>query len=429
MSDPDHVDARVERLTQELAAARREAGEARAEAEAAVERIAQLEAISLAGITHLRLDDVLRDVLAAVVAAAQSDRAVLLLREEGTGDLVARAALGLDDAVRRGVRVPMGAGVSGRIAADRVARVFADLSEVEVYSPYLRETSRSMAAAPLVLEGEAIGVLHVTADEPGRFDEDDLRLLMAAADRAALAIGRAQVGERERAIAETLQRSLLPERLTATAGYELAARFVPGAGVEVGGDWYDAIPLPSGELAVVIGDVAGKGVRAAALMGALRAGLRAYAIEGGGPRETLARVDRLAQRSSHMATVLLLHADPDGGVRFASAGHLPPLAIDPAGRASFLPGGGSTPLLVFRDDVEEGTAALAPGSRLVLYTDGLVERRREPIDDSLSRLRDAADGWTGSLEGLCDHLLEAMAADDGAAHDDVALIALERRAS
>lgn len=416
----------VSRLRLELAAAREQLTAARAEALAAVQQIARLEAISLAGISHQRLEDVLREVLRAVTAAVGSDRAVLLLLEEQTGDLVARAAIGLDEAVRQGVRVPLGAGVSGRIAVDGLPRVIADLRDAGAYSAYLREGS--MAGVPLLLDGVVIGVLHVTSEALGRFGEDDLRLLVAAAERAALAIGRAQAVERERRVAETLQRSLLPDRLTATEGYELAARFVPGDEVEVGGDWYDAIPLPSGELAVVIGDVAGKGLRAATLMGALRHGLRAYAIEGGGPGETLARVDRLAQRSRHMATVLLLHADPAGGLRFVSAGHLPPLALDPDGRAALLTGGGSTPLMVYRQDVEPGTAAMTPGGRVVLYTDGLVERRDEPIDDSLARLLAAADGWTGSLEGLCDHLLTRMAPPRGAPHDDIALIALERRA-
>jgi sigma-B regulation protein RsbU (phosphoserine phosphatase) len=423
---PRDLEAEVSRLGRELATAREQLMAARAEALAAVQQIARLEAISFAGIAHLRLEDVLREVLRATAAAVGSDRAVLLLLEAETGELVARAAIGLDETVRQGVRVPLGKGISGRIAVDGRPRVIADLREADAHSAYLREGS--MAGVPLLLDGVVIGVLHVASEALDRFGEDDLRLLVAAAERAALAIGRAQALDRERRVAETLQRSLLPERLTATAGYELAARFVPGSEVGVGGDWYDAIPLPSGDLAVVIGDVAGKGLRAATLMGALRHGLRAYAIEGGGPGETLARVDQLAQRSRHMATVLLLHADSAGGLRFVRAGHLPPLALDPDGRATLLEGGGSTPLMVYRADVEPGTAELAPGGRVVLYTDGLVERRDEPIDASLARLLAAADGWSGSLDGLCDHLLERMAPPRGGPHDDVALIALERRA-
>jgi serine phosphatase RsbU (regulator of sigma subunit) len=272
-----------------------------------------------------------------------------------------------------------------------------------------------------------IGVLHVNSDEPNRFSEDDLGLLIPAAERAALAIGRARVVERERRIAETLQRSLLPSTLPVVGGISLEARYEPGAGIEVGGDWYDALPLPGGRLAVVIGDVAGKGLRAAALMGELRAGLRAYAIEGGGPMDTLAKLDRLAGRSAHMATLLLMQIEPSSGqLEFGSAGHLPPLLLGADGRAEFIPGGASAPLLAFHDDVPPGELALASGDRVVLYTDGLVERRTEVIDDSLERLRLAAEGFDGGLDLLCDHLMDSMRAPAGAPQDDIAMLALER---
>jgi serine phosphatase RsbU (regulator of sigma subunit) len=284
-----------------------------------------------------------------------------------------------------------------------------------------------MAGVPLRLDDEVIGVLHVSADELDRFGEEDLGLLVPAAERAALAIGRARVVERERRIAETLQRSLLPRTLPHVDGIELEARFTPGAGAEVGGDWYDALPLPGGRVAIVIGDVAGKGLRAAALMGELRAGLRAYAIEGGGPIETLARLDRLAGRSAHMATAVLMHVDPASGrAVFGSAGHLPPLLVGADGHARFLEGGASAPLLAFHDDVSEGEAVLAPGDRVVLYTDGLVERRTEVIDDSLERLRRAAEGFEGGLAALCDHLMDAMRAPVRGEQDDIAILALAR---
>jgi phosphoserine phosphatase RsbU/P len=162
-------------------------------------------------------------------------------------------------------------------------------------------------------------------------------------------------------------------------------------------------------------------------MGELRAGLRAYAIEGGGPMETLARLDRLAVRSAHMATAVLMHVDPVGGeVEFASAGHLPPLVLRADGSAAFLAGGASAPLLAFHADVPLGTATLGPGDRVVLYTDGLVERRTEVIDDSLERLRSAAEGFEGGLAALCDHLMDAMRAPAGTPQDDIAILALAR---
>ena len=333
-------------------------------------------------------------MLRIIAEAVGSERAVLLMLDDEGEALVARAAVGLaPDVELAGIRVPLGVGVAGSIAVSAEPRVIPDLSKVDVHSAYLRESSRSMAGVPLTLDGEVIGVLHVSSGELDRFGDEDLRLLVPAAERAALAIGRARIVERERRIAETLQRALLPEVLPSIEGLRLAARFLPGAGVEVGGDWYDALPLPSGELAVVIGDVAGKGLRAATLMGELRAGLRAYAIEGGGPMDTLIRLNRLALRSFHMATAVLMHVAPDlGRVTFASAGHLPPLLLAVDGPARFLEGGASTPLLALREDIEDGTAALAPGDRIVLYTDGLVERRREPIDESLERLRSAAQG-------------------------------------
>jgi putative methionine-R-sulfoxide reductase with GAF domain len=427
VGEQERLVEKVLELNDELVVAHRELVRQREELRSAAERINKLEAISAAGLLNLRLDDLLHEVLRIIADAVGSERAVLLLREGD--DLVARAAVGLVGVELHEIRVPIGVGVAGGIARDNAPRVIPDLSKVEVHSAYLRESSRSMAGVPLTLEGKVIGVLHVSSGELSRFGEDDLGLLVPAAERAALAIARAQVVERERRIAETLQRSLLPQSLPTIEGLELAARFLPGAGVEVGGDWYDALPLPSGELAVVIGDVAGKGLRAATLMGELRAGLRAYAIEGGAPMETLARLNRLALRSFQMATVLLMHVAPDHGrVVYGSAGHLPPLLLAADGSARFLRDGASTPLLVLREDVADGVAELAPGDALVLYTDGLVERRREPIDDSLERLRTAAEGLDGGVEALCDGLIERLRPPAGTPHDDIAVIALRRAA-
>jgi PAS domain S-box-containing protein len=234
-----------------------------------------------------------------------------------------------------------------------------------------------------------------------------------------------QVYEREHRIAETLQRSLLPETLPAIEGVALAARYLPaGADTAVGGDWFDALELEDGRLALVVGDVVGHGLRAAATMGQLRNAFRAYALVEGSPAQTVGRVDRLLahEAAGAMATVLYLVLDRDTGeVAFTSAGHPPPLLLTPDG-PRFLEGGRSVPVgatdsAVFR----EHTEVIPPGSTLVLYTDGLVERRDAALEHGLAELAASATRSEGDLEHLCDDLLaDALGGADPA--DDVALL-------
>ena len=237
-----------------------------------------------------------------------------------------------------------------------------------------------------------------------------------------------EVAEREHEAAETLQRSLLPERLPRLEGIELAARYLPaGAGAAIGGDWYDALELDDGRVAVVVGDVVGHGLRAAATMGQLRNAFRAYGLVESSPAEVMGCVNRLIASGDEgaMATVLYLVLDRDRGeVTYTSAGHPPPLVLAPTGASSFLEGGRSVPLgaanpVAFR----EGHATLPPGATLLLYTDGLVERRDVPLTDRLAELAGIAGTAGGELEQLCDEVLSGVLGprDPG---DDVALLAV-----
>jgi PAS domain S-box-containing protein len=230
---------------------------------------------------------------------------------------------------------------------------------------------------------------------------------------------------REHRIAETLQRSLLPERLPRLEGLELAARYLPAVrGAAIGGDWYDALERPDGRVALVVGDVVGHGLRAAATMGQLRNAFRAYGLVESSPSAVVASINRLVMSGPEevMATVLYLVLDRETGeVTFTSAGHPPPLVLEPGG-PRFLESGRSVPVgaadpTAFR----EGADVLAPGSTLVLYTDGLVERRGVALESRLDQLARTAGEAEPALERLCEAVLYGLLADQDP-EDDVALL-------
>jgi serine phosphatase RsbU (regulator of sigma subunit) len=229
---------------------------------------------------------------------------------------------------------------------------------------------------------------------------------------------------RDREIALSLQRSLLPAHLPEVPGLRLAARYLPGGGgMEVGGDFYDVVVQPGGCVMATIGDVAGRGLPAATVMGQLRAATHAYALEGHPPGELLEHLNRLMLSMDLFATAACAAIDPaTGEVVYAAAGHPPPLHVDAdGGRLLDQPGG--TPLGLEARPAREGRATLAPAAALVLYTDGLVERRDEAIDTSLARLADAA-GTTTDPDEVCQRLLMRLGAED--VGDDVAMLAVSR---
>ncbi len=232
--------------------------------------------------------------------------------------------------------------------------------------------------------------------------------------------------ERDRQIARTLQAALLPERLPSVAGLSLAAHVSPGGhGTQVGGDWYDAIALSGGRLGIVVGDVAGRGIEAAARMGELRSVARAYALEG---HEPVALVERMngyhaALGADLMTTLLFAIFEVDSGtMRFVNAGHPPPVVAMPGGDTRLLRGAGPPLGVLDTWRYEEQTIELPHGALALLYTDGLVERRGESLDEGLERLRAAVAAEGGGMSSVCARLIEAM--DAHSADDDVTCVAV-----
>ncbi|MEV4655602.1 SpoIIE family protein phosphatase [Micromonospora sp. NPDC049301] len=275
--------------------------------------------------------------------------------------------------------------------------------------------------------GQQLGELRVWRP-PGDDAQADEAALTQLARLVGVRLENAQLYEAEHRIATTLQHSLLPRSLPQLPGAVVASRYLPGsADVEVGGDWYDVIALEGDELVLVIGDVVGKGVRAAAAMGQLRNALRAYVLEGFDPGESLTRLNRLVgstEGRSFATVVCLLFSSRTGRLRYASAGHPSPLLIR-GGDAVFLhdralgPPVGAIPDTTYR--TVEGS--LPVGGRLLLYTDGLIEDRQHGIDHALAQLRVDATTPGEHVEDLIDAVVEGVAGRPR--RDDVAVLALE----
>jgi anti-sigma regulatory factor (Ser/Thr protein kinase)/putative methionine-R-sulfoxide reductase with GAF domain len=393
------------------------------------EQVATLARLSDPALSELGLDEFLDELLVRVRDVLSVDTVAILLYDGETNELLARAAKGIEEEVERGVRIPVGQGFAGRIAAERVAIFIPDVDHADILNAILRQKRiRSLLGVPLIVEGDLIGVLHVGSLTPRTFGERDLAVLQVAAARAAPGIERARLVsafEHEHRVAMVLQRSLLPKRLFEFTGVSVAARYLPATD-EVGGDWYDVFELSGGRLGVAIGDVVGHGVRAAALMGQLRTALHAYALEGHGPGRTLELVDRFVQAmpDSAMATAAYAVLDTNTGIlTVAGAGHLPPLLVRPAG-VSALDIEPAAPLgAVPYGSCAEVEVVLGPGEMVLLYTDGLVERPGIRLSDCIARLRGIVDG-AASPEELCRRAADELIPPEGP-RDDVALVALQ----
>ncbi|MFI7100627.1 SpoIIE family protein phosphatase [Streptomyces sp. NPDC050161] len=283
---------------------------------------------------------------------------------------------------------------------------------------------RSYLAVPLTARGEVLGALslyRVRNELP--FDEDDVVLAVELSARAAVAIDNARSYQSERRTALTLQRHLMSHAPPQPAGMEIAHRYQPArAAGEIGGDWFDAIPVAGDKTALVVGDVMGSGINAAATMGQLRTTTRALADLDLEPAQLLRHLDHIAAGlDPAFATCVYAVYDPRRQeCRIASAGHLPPVVVRPGRRPELLDLPTGAPLGVGGVPFEQTVVALRPADQLVLYTDGLVETRDESIDTRLEALVDLLAVPRDDLEEQCDRLLGALRQPHG--HDDVALL-------
>lgn len=393
----------------------------------AAARLRDIQSITDAALSRLDDHALLAALLDRVREILQVDTAAVLLLDSSSRQLIATVAAGLEEEVVQGVRIPVGRGFAGRIAAEHRPVILDHVDHTTVLNPILwAKGIRSMMGVPMITGGKVIGVMHVGSLTPRQFTSHDCELLQMAADRAAAAT-QSLTAQADGAAAAALAHSLVPSALPDVTGAEMAARYVPGTG-GVGGDWYDVFTLPSGELGVAMGDVAGSGLAAGLIMGRMRSVLRAYALETLDPAEVLARLDRKMGyfEPNALATVLYAVFDPAlEQMRISLAGHFPPVIAVPGQPAELI---GVAPGLMVGVDPDARrpvtTVTIPPGALLCFYTDGLVERPDQVIDEGLTRLCLALSAQ--SPEAACVAVMGALVGSKPS-RDDIALLMIRRQ--
>ncbi len=437
-----HVGAAVERsrLLEADRAAREALDHARDQAETARDRLAFLVRVGRTVLGTLDPTEVLERVVHHAVPRIADAGMALRPVEGGLGRVaVAHGNPDIDAGARRhllGTVVPYDAAAPAaecfRTGEIIIHRDLDDDQVVDVPTRFrekLEENSlRYWLCVPIRTETEVHGVLALAWTQRHPLDDPEhLDLTVELAARAATGLVNAKLYETQRGVALALKTSVLPAVLPEVQGLDIAARYLP-SGSDVGGDWYDALVLDDGRIALTIGDVSGHGLAAGGAMGQLRNAVRAYALDGHGPAAVLTRLNRVLARTdrAHVASAVHLVVDPVTGVaRWSSAGHPPCLVVDADGARTLPPTSG--PLLGATDtaEYEEAEIELAVGGSIVLYTDGLIERRDESIDASIGRLLDVLRGATvASADDLCEL---ALGIEEQPSRDDDVCILVARR--
>jgi hypothetical protein len=386
-----------------------------------------------AAITPTQVVDALT---AAASAVAALPRVLVFAVHASTGELSLLGLRGYDAASAAAVTVRPLRDLPANTVAETGRPVFLS-TRAEVLGRYpslasvpVHETRTAcLAAVPLVVAGRVVGVLKVTGDRPQRWSAVDRELLAGLAAQGGQALVRAWQHEHEHTAAQVLQRALLPRVLTERDDVQLAARYLPGAqGVDVGGDWYDSIPCGS-RLALVVGDVVGKGLDAATVMGQLRTSVRVLTTLDPSPAAVLTGLDHAVARLSAenlFATLLYLLVDPDSGqATMARAGHMPPLVALPGRPPELVTAGGSLPLGTPPGGRPQASLSLPPGSTVVLFSDGLVECHPDGLRAGLDHLQHAVAQYLLAHEPDAEQLAAAvLEATPPERPDDIALLVM-----
>ncbi|MFF3781978.1 SpoIIE family protein phosphatase [Streptomyces sp. NPDC001933] len=293
----------------------------------------------------------------------------------------------------------------------------------------------SAAYLPLIAQARPIGALGLLYSDKDGFTGDERNLLVALGSSIAQSLQRAMLYEQEHDLAEGLQQAMLPRRIPDVPGAQIAVRYRSARlGRDIGGDWYDVIPLPGGRVGAVIGDVQGHDTHAAAVMGQLRIVLRAYAAEGHSPATVMARASVFLHEldTDRFATCTYAEADlTTGVVQLVRAGHVDPLVRESDGSCRRLPAEGGLPLGLSAEferlEYPVSTVELDPGQTLVMFTDGLVEMPGADLDEGIQLLTAMVRNGPQDLQRLADRLCEEV--DERGGEDDVAVLMLRRKAA
>ena len=340
---------------------------------------------------------------------------------DGLRSVVESLPLSVDDAVGVGAVIRTGQPEwLPEVPDDALASLAAD---DEVLASLRGVRLGAALTVPLTSRGRRLGAITVGEPSGGAIDR---ALLIDIAGRAAVALDNALLYGTERRTGLTLQRSLLPRELPDVPGLELAPRYLPGAtGAFVGGDWYQGVPVGSG-VVLAMGDVMGHGMRSAARMGQLRAIVATLALEGHMPGELLTRLASSCDvlLDLELATLLVAHYDVETRtVTVASAGHPPPVLAPVTGEPTFVDVAPGPPIGTVPGTYVEASVVVEPGTTLVLYTDGLVENRDQPLGEGLERLRSCLREVGLPPDAVCDHVLRELGRTAGG-EDDVALLVM-----